>query len=102
MSHPLDITIIVPYLNDNGYESLLNHYVILFDGIVDDKIHFTVTHNGELVGSASATITNARTAEYKNANSELIIEFNVNYQQLKIEGYMGTIDLTGNYVGRWG
>lgn len=102
LSHPLDITIIVPYLNDNGYESLLNHYVILFDGIVDDKIHFTVTHNGELVGSASATITNARTAEYKNANSELIIEFNVNYQQLKIEGYMGTIDLTGNYVGRWG
>lgn len=102
LSHPLDITIISPYLNEHGYESMLNHYVILFDGIENDKLHFTVMYNGTLIASASATIVNATTAEYKNANSELVIEFGLSYGQLIIEGYMDTIDLTGSYTGRWG
>lgn len=102
LSHPLDITMIAPYLNDNGYMSLLNNYVILFDGILEDKIHFTVSHNGELIGSASATITGVKTAEYKNANSELVIEFDPNNKYLSIKGYIGTIDLTGEYEGIWG
>lgn len=102
LSHPLDITMISPYLNDNGYMSLLNNYVILFDGILEDKIHFTVSHNGELIGSASATITGVKTAEYKNANSELVIEFDPNNKYLSIKGYIGTIDLTGEYEGIWG
>lgn len=102
LEHPLDITIINPYLNDNGYESLLNHYIILFDGIEDDKLHFTVTYNDELVGSASATIIDTKTAEYKNVKSELVIKFDMDYRQLEIEGYMDTIDLTGSYIGRWG
>lgn len=102
LEHPLDIVTIKPYLNDNGYESLLSHYVVLFDGIEGDKIHFSVIYNDELVGSASATIIDSKTAEYKNAKSELVIKFDVDYQRLEIEGYMDTIDLTGSYTGRWG
>ena len=102
LSHPMDITIINPYLNDNGYMSLLNQYIILFDGIEGDKIHFNVTYNGSIVGSASATIVDSTTAEFKNANSELLIKFNVDYKKLEVEGYMNTIDLTGSYEGCWG
>ena len=102
LSHPLDITMIDPYLNDNGYMSLLNNYVIMFDGLSDDKIHFTVTYNGELIGAVSAIIINAKRAEYKNSNSQLVIKFDVDYAQLEVEGYMDSIDLTGNYQGIWG
>lgn len=102
LEHPLDIVTIKPYLNDNGYTNLLNNYVVLFDGIEGDKIHFSVTYDGELVGSASATIIDSKTAEYKNAKSELVIKFDADYKQLEIEGYMDTIDLTGSYVGIWG
>ena len=102
LEHPLDIVTVKPYLNDNGYESLLSHYVVLFDGIEGDKIHFSVTYNDELVGSASATIIDSKTAEYKNAKNELVIKFDADYQKLEIDGYMDTIDLTGSYTGRWG
>lgn len=47
-------------------------------------------------------IDHMSTAEYKNANSELVIKFDLDYQQLEMEGYMDTIDLTGSYIGRWG
>ena len=102
LDHPLDITMIDPYLNNNGYESMLNHYVILFDGIENDKLHFTVTDNDMLIASASATIIDAKTAKYKNANSELVIKFCVDYKELKVGGYIDTIDLTGDYSGIWG
>ncbi|WP_461815871.1 DUF4234 domain-containing protein [Faecalimonas sp.] len=102
LEHPLDIVTINPYLNDNGYESLLNNYTVLFDGIEGDKIHFSVTHEDEIVGSASATIVDSKTAKYKNAKCELTIKFNADYKQLEMEGYMDTIDLTGSYIGIWG
>lgn len=102
LSYPLDITLISPYMNGNGYESLLNHYVILFDGLEEGKLHFIVTYDDALIGSGSATITDTKTAEYKNANSELTIKFDLDYSELKVEGYMGTIDLTGTYFGIWG
>lgn len=102
LEHPLDIVTISPYLNDNGYDSLLNNCKVLFDGIEGDKIHFSVTYEGELVGSASATIIDSKTAEYKNAKCELKIKFNEDCKKLEIEGHMDTIDLTGSYVGAWG
>lgn len=102
LEHPLDIVTIKPYLNDNGYINLLNNYKVLFDGIEGDKIHFSVTYEDELVGSASATIIDSKTAEYKNAKCELTIKFDADYKQLEIEGYMDTIDLTGSYIGEWG
>lgn len=102
VSHPLDITIMHPYLNDNGYCNTLNNYVIMFNGIDNDKINFSVTYDGELVGSASATIVDANTAEYQNANSDLTIKFDIDYSILEIEGYMGNIDLSGSYYGMWG
>ena len=102
LEHPLDITLIDPYLNNNGYESMLNHYVILFDGLEGDKLHFTVKYNDELVGSVTATIIDAKTAEYKDTKNELVIKFGMDYKKLEIEGYMDTIDLTGSYMGRWG
>ena len=102
LEHPLDIVTISPYLNDNGYDSLLNNCKVLFDGIEGDKIHFSVTYEGELVGSASATIIDSKTAEYKNPKCELKIKFNEDCKKLEIEGHMDTIDLTGSYVGAWG
>ena len=102
LEYPLDIVTIKPYLNDNGYVNLLNNYKVLFDGIEGDKIHFYVTYEDELVGSASATIIDSKTAEYKNAKCELMIKFDADYKQLEIEGYMDTIDLTGSYTGVWG
>lgn len=102
LSHPLDITLISPYMNNAGFESLLNHYVVMFDGLEEDKLHFTVTYDGTLIGSGSATIIDTNTAEYKNANSDLTIKFDLEYSELKMEGYMGTIDLTGTYFGMWG
>ncbi|GEM_PF-5874748 len=102
LEHPLDIVTISPYLNDNGYESLLNNCKVLFDGIEGDKIHFSVTYEGELVGSASATIIDSKTAEYKNAKCELKIKFYEDCKKLEIEGHMDTIDLTGSYTGAWG
>lgn len=102
LEHPLDIVTINPYLNDNGYGNSLNNYNVFFDGIEGDKIHFHVTSEDELVGSASATIIDSKTAEYKNAKCELTIKFDVDYKQLEIEGYMDTIDLTGSYTGIWG
>ena len=102
LEHPLDIVTISPYLNDNGYESLLNNCKVLFDGIEGDKIHFSVTYEGELVGSASAIIIDSKTAEYKNPKCELKIKFNEDCKKLEIEGHMDTIDLTGSYVGAWG
>lgn len=102
LEHPLDIVTINPYLNDNGYGNSLNNYNVFFDGIEGDKIHFHVTSEDELVGSASATIIDSKTAEYKNAKCELTIKFDADYKQLEIEGYMDTIDLTGSYIGIWG
>lgn len=102
LSHPLDITLIYPYLNASGYESLLNHYVLLFDGIQDDKIHFNIMYDEVLIGAVTATITGIDTAEYKSANGELTIQFDINNKELQIEGYVDTLDLTGNYYGRWG
>lgn len=102
LEHPLDIVTIKPYLNDNGYVNLLNNYKVFFDGIEGDKIHFSVTYGDELIGSASATIIDSKTAEYKNAKCELTIKFDADYKQLEIEGYMDTIDLTGSYTGAWG
>lgn len=101
LTHPLDITIITPYLNNNGYGSLLNQYVILFDGLEDDKLHFTITYNDVLIASASATIIDAKTAKFQNANSELTIGFEADYKKLRMDGFINTIDLTSDYFGIW-
>ena len=39
---------------------------------------------------------------YKNNKSELVISFCEDYYELKIEGYIDTIDLTSTYWGMWG
>jgi hypothetical protein len=101
LEHPLDITIIDSYTHTEGYFSDLNQYVILFDGIEGDILHFTVRYNDEVVTSLSATIIDTKTAIYKNDKSSLKVKFNEGYQKFEIEGYIDTIDLTSTYWGMW-